>query len=71
MESEDIETLLYNLKRVAEPLIEFHVIANSDRFESIADACLVLDLPLQNDRLSDPHRKILFGARFRSLDHKA
>ena len=48
-DSSEIESLMYQLKRYVEVLIEFHV-GNKYRFSSIADAAEFMDLP--NDKVS-------------------
>lgn len=62
-ESNDIESLMYQLKRYVEVLIEFHV-GNRYRFSSIADAAEFMDLPNNKDSIDRKISKLRYAKKF-------
>lgn len=64
-ESNDIESLLYQLKRYVEVLIEFHV-GSKFRFSSIADAAEFMDLPKDKILIDRKINKLRYAKQFMS-----
>ncbi|MGZ8176217.1 MULTISPECIES: hypothetical protein [Methylobacter] len=64
-ESNDIESLMYQLKRYVETLIEFHV-GNKFRFSSIADAAEFMDFPIDKALIDRKINKLRYAKQFMS-----
>jgi hypothetical protein len=64
-ESNDIESLVYQLKRYVETLIEFHV-GNKFRFSSIADAAEFMDFPIDKALIDRKINKLRYAKQFMS-----
>lgn len=65
-ETEEIESLLYLLKRHVEALLIFHA-GNRIGFASIAEAGEFLDMPSDKTALAERIRKLRFASKFRGL----
>lgn len=63
---EDIESLIYQLKRYVEGLLLFHL-GTKHRFESIQEAAAFLDLPVSRDELIRKLRTVRYALKFRGL----
>jgi len=64
-ESSDIESLMYQLKRYVEALIEFHI-GNKFRFSSIADAAEFMDFPNDKALIDRKISKLRYAKQFMS-----
>lgn len=64
-ESSDIESLMYQLKKYVEVLIEFHV-GNKFRFSSIADAAEFMNFPIDKDLIDRKIKKLRYAKEFMS-----
>ena len=64
-ESSDIESLMYQVKRYVEVLIEFHV-SNKFRFSSIAAAAEFMNLPTDKGLIDRKIRKLRYAKEFMS-----
>ena len=64
-ESSAIESMMYQLKRYVEALIEFHV-GNIIRFSSIADAAEFMDFPKDKGLIDSKIRKLRYAKQFMS-----
>ena len=62
-ESDEIESLLFLLKRYVEILLEFHL-GNGFRFKSIVDACNFMDMPNDKKVLNERMRVLNFAKKF-------
>ena len=62
-ESDEIESLLFLLKRYVEFLLEFHL-GNGFRFKSIIDACEFMDLPSGKKILNQRIKVLNFAKKF-------
>jgi hypothetical protein len=62
-ESDEIESLLFLLKRYVEILLEFHL-GNSFRFKSIVDACNFMDMPNDKKILNERIKVLSFAKKF-------
>ncbi len=62
-ESDEIESLLFLLKRYVEILLEFHL-GNSFRFNSIVDACNFMDMPNDKKILNERMKILNFARKF-------
>lgn len=62
-ESSDIESLMYQLKRYVEVLIEFHV-GNKYIFSSIADAAEFMDLPNDKRSIDRKIKRLRYAKKF-------
>jgi hypothetical protein len=63
IESGEIESLMYQLKRVVERLIEFHV-GNAHLFSSIIDAAELMDLPSSRKKIDRLLERLQFARKF-------
>jgi hypothetical protein len=64
LESNDIETFMYQLKRFVEGLIKFHIF-NPFRFQSLTDAAEFMNLPDDKDQIDEKIRKLRFARNLR------
>lgn len=62
-ETADIEALMFQLKRLIETLLEFHIAAGST-FKSLQDAGELMELPHNRDALEQRRRRIEYVKRF-------
>ena len=64
-QSNEIETMLYQLKMFVEDLINFHL-HNSFRFSSLQEACQFLDLPIEPKDLDKKIKSLQAAKRYRT-----
>lgn len=64
-ESDEIEALLYQLKRYVEALLAFHV-TNKFNCASMEDASKFMDLPSSKRLLDEEIKKLKFAKKFRA-----